>query len=192
MIDRVDDTSDGALAVTVGEMQILIGLAPSSVGADGQRAEFVDDFPSVDDRMGSGYVGVAVTAGGAWPSLVVTQRFAPAGPGFTPGILVVPAERQLFIGAGTRLLAYEARSGRWRRCWVDEAEFGFWGWRQHGDVVVMSAELELAAWTTHGDKLWTTFVEPPWSYRVVAGRVELDVMGAARTFDLRTGPPPRA
>jgi len=29
----------------------------------------------------------------------------------------------------------------------------------------MSAELELAAWRTDGTKLWTTFVEPPWTYR---------------------------
>jgi hypothetical protein len=62
-----------------------------------------------------------------------------------------------------------------------------WGWRQHDDVVLMSAELELAAWSTDGTKLWTTFVEPPWSYRVVGDRVVLDVMGAARTFDLRSG-----
>jgi hypothetical protein len=60
-------------------------------------------------------------------------------------VLLVPAQRQLFIGAGTRPLAYQARSDPWRRCWVDEAEYGFWGWRKHEDVVVMSAELELAA-----------------------------------------------
>jgi hypothetical protein len=104
-----------------------------------------------------------------------------------PGILLVPAQRQLFIGAGTRLLAYHARSGAWQRSWIDDAELGFWRWRQHGDVVVMSAELELAVWTTDGTKLWTTFVEPPWSYQVEADQVVLDVMGAVRTFDLRRG-----
>jgi hypothetical protein len=103
-------------------------------------------------------------------------------------VLLVPQQRQLFIGAGTRLLAYQARSGRWLRCWVDEAECGFWGWRQHGDVVVMSAELELAAWNVNGDKLWTTFVEPPWTYRVTTEQVLLDVMGTTRTFDLKRGP----
>ena len=103
-------------------------------------------------------------------------------------MLHVPEQRQLFIGAGTRPMAYQARSGRWRRCWVDEAECGFWSWRQHDDVVVMSAELELAAWRTEGTKLWTTFVEPPWSYRIVSDQVVLNVMGAVRTFDLRRGP----
>jgi hypothetical protein len=54
--------------------------------------------------------------------------------------------------AGTRLLAYQARSGRWQRGWMDEAECGFWRWCQRGDVVVMSAELELAAGTTDGNR----------------------------------------
>jgi hypothetical protein len=53
----------------------------------------------------------------------------------------------------------------------------------------MSAELELAAWTTGGAKLWTTFVEPPWSYRVADGLVILDVMGDERTIGLSGGPP---
>ncbi|GAA0580321.1 hypothetical protein GCM10010172_76640 [Paractinoplanes ferrugineus] len=71
---------------------------------------------------------------------------------------------------------------------MDEADFGFWGWCRHGEVVLMSAELELAAWTVDGEKLWTTFVEPPWSYDIDAGRVRVDVMGSVRSFDLRRGP----
>lgn len=93
-----------------------------------------------------------------------------------------------FIGAGTRLLAYDSRSGAWRRQWVDEADVGFWGWRRHGDSVLMSAELELAAWTIEGEKLWTTFVEPPWGYDVVGDEVRLDVMGTKTVFGLRNGP----
>jgi hypothetical protein len=54
----------------------------------------------------------------------------------------------------------------------------------------MSAELELAAWDVHGRKLWTTFVEPPWGYRVEGGRVRLDVMGRGSSFDLTAGPAP--
>lgn len=123
-----------------------------------------------------------------WPALVVTQRYHPAGAGFAPGVLLVPERRQLFIGAGTRLLAYQARTGGWRRDWIDETPVGFWGWRRHGEVVVMSAELELAAWTGDGRKLWSTFVEPPWTYGVTDGRVVLDVMGEIRTFDLGRGP----
>ena len=52
----------------------------------------------------------------------------------------------------------------------------------------MEAELELAAWTIQGHKLWTTFVEPPWSYNVVGDTVTLDVMGTITTFPLISGP----
>lgn len=176
------------MAVAVGETRILVGLTPPDIlGVFRQHAELVEHFPVSDDGSAAGYFFVAVDDGGDWPRLVVTQRYTPVGPGFTPGVLFVPEHRQLFIGAGTRLVAYEARSGRWRRCWEDEAEFGFWNWRRHNDVVIMSAELELAAWSADGAKLWTTFVEPPWSYRVVADQVLLDVMGVVRTFDLRSG-----
>lgn len=179
----MDDLWACPVDVGVGGMQVLIGLAPPSTLVDYERhAEFVEHF---DEAGPGGYFFVAVNDGADWPRLVVTQRFHP---GFAPGVLVVPEQRQLFIGAGTRLLAYEDRSGGWRRSWVDEADFGFWGWRRHEDVVVMSAELELAAWTTDGRKLWTTFVEPPWSYRVAAGQIVLDVMGDIRTIDLRQGP----
>ena len=75
-----------------------------------------------------------------------------------------------------------------RRLWEDDAEVGFLDWQRHADVVVMSAELELAAWSLDGKKLWTTFVEPPWTYTVTAGQVELDVMGNRSRFDLRRGP----
>jgi hypothetical protein len=179
------------LAVAVGETRILVGLSPPTIlSAYRQHADLAEDFPVTQDTSGEeGYFFVAVNdSGGDWPRLVVTQRYAPSRAGFTPGLLHVPEQRQLFLGAGTRLVAYEARSGRWRRCWVDEAQVGFWSWRQHGDVVNMSAELEIAAWRTDGTKLWTAFAEPPWSYRVVSDQVELDVMGTVRTFPLGTGP----
>lgn len=89
-------------------------------------------------------------------------------------------------GAGTRLLAYDLQEPR--RLWEDAADSGFWGWRRHGDTIVMSAELELAAWTLEGNKLWSTFVEPPWLYEVRGSRVHLDVMGEKSVFELRRGP----
>jgi hypothetical protein len=153
------DQAVSEVSIAVGSVRILAALEPpSSLGLYQRHAVLVDDFAG-DGR----YFFLAVADGQDPPSLVVTQRFEPYGPGFAPGVLYVPERRRLFVGAGTRLLCYE---GRWRRSWVDEAECGFSEWAQHGDVVLMSAELELAAWTTDGIKLWTTFVEPPWSYRV--------------------------
>jgi hypothetical protein len=117
-----------------------------------------------------------------WPDLVVALRFSP-GPldGFHPGILLVPERDLVFVGAGTTLLAYKLAPVR--RLWQDVADCGFWRWRRHGDIVLMSAELEL-----DGRKLWSTFVEPPWSYKVRGDRVELDVMGQRSDFLVATGP----
>jgi hypothetical protein len=186
---QMDDLWACPVEVSVGEMQVLVGsAAPSMLAIYEQHADLVEHFRQVDGHEAAGYFFVAINEGEEWPRLVVTQRFHPVGPGFAPGVLLVPEVQQLFIGAGTRLLGYDGRSGRWRRSWVDEADFGFWNWRRHDDVVVMSAELEFASWSTDGRKLWTTFVEPPWSYRVTNDQVVLDVMGEIRTFDLRRGP----
>lgn len=125
-----------------------------------------------------------------WPFLVVAQNLSPAGAGFEPGVLLAPDTQRLFVGAGERLLAYDLAAPR--RLWVDQADTGFWSWARHRDVVLMSAELELAAWTQKGEKLWTTFVEPPWEYAVEGDTVLLDVMGTQRRFSLHDGPPPPA
>ena len=97
----------------------------------------------------------------------------------------MPETGLLLIGAGERLLAYDIRVPE--RLWEDRAEFGFWAFARHGDVILMLAELELAAWTTGGRKLWTMFVEPPWTCTVSGQTVTLDVMGQVRSLDLRTG-----
>jgi hypothetical protein len=36
--------------------------------------------------------------------------------------------------------------------------------------------------------IWTTFVEPPWTYEVPEGMVRLDVMGTISSFPLESGP----
>lgn len=122
------------------------------------------------------------------PALVVAQRFDPGGCCFEPGALVVPETGRLFVGAGERLLAYDLRPEVPRRLWEDEAYYGFQGWRRHGGIVLMSAELELAAWDLEARKLWTTEVEPPWGYVVHSELVTLDVMGRKTEFPLAAGP----
>jgi hypothetical protein len=52
----------------------------------------------------------------------------------------------------------------------------------------MSAELELAAWTVAGTKLWSMFVEPPWNYTVEGARMRLEMLGRVAQFPLRQGP----
>ncbi len=128
----------------------------------------------------------AVARQQGYPFLVIAMRYSPAGHGFAPGVLLVPETATLFYGAGTQLLAFELHTPR--QLWADAADVGFWSWRRHGRTVLMSAELELAAWNVNGRKLWTTFVEPPWSYTVQDGAVRLDVMGEISEFSLQEGP----
>ncbi|HEX6052593.1 MAG TPA: hypothetical protein VFZ21_25185 [Gemmatimonadaceae bacterium] len=175
--------------VEVDEFRVLCvpdGL-PSVYSPYRERAALVEEFALDDADAGrQSFLGVA-HVGEDWPFLVVAQRFEPAGYGFEPGVLIVPDTGRLFLGAGTRLLAYDLTSPP-RRLWADAAEIGFWGWARHNDIVLMSAELELAAWDLEGRKLWTTFVEPPWTYTVRDGVVVLDVMGTKSEFSARTGP----
>src|SRR6266571_2234442 len=66
--------------------------------------------------------------------------------------VLVPETKLLFLGAGERILAY--RLDPPTRLWDDRADTGFLGWEQHGDTILLAAELEFAAWTTAGEKLW--------------------------------------
>jgi hypothetical protein len=80
-----------------------------------------------------------------FPFLIVTQHYAPGpGAGFYPSVLLLPETSLLFVGAGERLLAY--RLDRPAKLWEDDADTGFWGWERYNDLLLMSAELELAVW----------------------------------------------
>lgn len=123
-----------------------------------------------------------------WPFQCVAQHSYPGREaGCYPGILLVPETAMLFIGAGERLLAYDLHGPA--RLWEDRTFAGFGEWQRHVDLVVMSAELELAAWDLRGVKHWSTFVEPPWEYHMEGGMVYLDVMGGTSSFSLLAGPP---
>jgi hypothetical protein len=150
-----------------------------------KRASLNQHFESDDDHAESCFLAVA-HIGSDWPFLTVTQRFSPAGCGFEPGAIIVPETNRLFIGAGTRVLAYGLDPAT--RLWEDMTDAGFWGWARHGNTIVMSAELELAAWNLYGKKLWSTFVEPPWNYDVTNDTVDLDIMGVKSSFNLKSGP----
>ena len=102
------------------------------------------------------------------------------------GALLVPETHVLFVGVHEDVLAYDLTQPA--RLWVDTADTGFHHWRRYGDVVTMSAELELAAWNIEGRKLWSTFVEPPYEYSIANDTVYLTVLDVPCTFPLRDGP----
>ncbi len=174
--------------VSVGEYSVQCEASglPGILADYRRHAALSEDFVLVDDEHSSVcFVGAGRSAD--WPSLVVTQRYAPCSSGFSPGVLLVPETMRLFIGAGERLLAYDL--SRPARLWEDEAEFGFWSWSRHGAVVLMAAELQLAAWDLGAGKLWSRFVEPPWSFAVADDVVSVDVMGSVSRVSLNTGEP---
>lgn len=121
-----------------------------------------------------------------WPTLLVTQQVSLDVAGFDAGVLIVPETGLVLIGAGERLLAYDLN--RAERLWENHTEVGFWWWDRQGDMVLMAAELEFAAWDLHGQKLWSAWAEPPWSYSVQNGVIQLDVMDNLSSFPVSTGP----
>jgi len=165
-------------------LQVQRDTLPSLYAEYCQHATLVEEFDTRNREGAFCFVSVSLATG--WPMLVVVQKFSPSMAGFDPGVLLIPETKVLFIGAGERLVAY--RLDPLTRLWEDKAGTGFWHWSQHDDCVLMAAELELAAWDWHGKKLWTTFVEPPWGYRVTGDQVQLDVMGRDSEFGLRVGP----
>jgi len=180
---RLEDP--GSFAFTCGGYTIQgtpAGL-PSTYGALRARAQLADEYHLNEP----GLCCVTVTRSREpWPILVVAQSCDPVGSGFEPGICLVPETQTVFIGAGQRLLAY--RLDAVTRLWEDSADTGFLRWDQRDATILLSAELELAAWDIGGRKLWTTFVEPPWHYSIAGSTIDLDVMGIRQSFDLRTGP----
>ena len=172
--------------VSIGNYSALFqddGL-PDDYAEYRKHAEIVEEF-DLDNSEGA-LCFVGVRRGFKMPFLVVAQRYSPSGFGFGPGLQLVEETDLLFIGAGERLLAYDLR--RNARIWEDRADVGFFRWSRHDSTVMMSAELELAAWNLEGRKLWSESVEPPWEYSVEEGTLRLDVKGKITSFDIAQGP----
>lgn len=94
--------------------------------------------------------------------------------------MLVPETRHIFIGVGKRVSVYS-----WdppEKVLTETISVGFLGWERHGQFVIMSSELELAVWNIYGEKLWSTFVEPPWDYTIENDKLHLDVMGKKSTL----------
>ena len=175
--------------ITIGKYTLSCsqGTAPELYEKYCARAALVDEIDL--DRVDGDYCFLAVQESQAWPFLVVAQRYRPAGYSFYPGVVIVPETDLLLLGAGERLLAYSLGPGRPERLWEDKADMGFLAWERYQGFLIMSAELELAVWDVHGDKKWSTFVEPPWHYTVEGDMLHLGVMGRASSFHLSEGPP---
>ncbi|WP_243611665.1 hypothetical protein [Shimia aestuarii] len=174
--------------IRLGEWELWIedGNLPSIFAAYLENAVFADqiDLANAEGRFHFFGVTKSETRNG-WPSVVVAQRYRDAQQSFSPGILLVPDTSLVFIGAGERLLCYNIEEKT--RLWEDETHLGFWRWSQSGSYVLMSAETEFGVWRQSGEKLWSTFVEPPWTFEIKGQNVQLDVMGSIRNHQLSDG-----
>jgi hypothetical protein len=172
--------------ITFGDYSISMqrGTLPNIYSDYRKHAALAEEF---DLRPHEGELCfISVSRGQHWPVLVVAQRFQMADAGFDPAAILVPETVTLFVGAGRRLLGYKLDPPQ--RLWEDVAESGFWEWSQQGDTILMSAELELAAWDLQGVKRWSMPLEPAWAYHLAAGMVHLNAMGRKTVFPLRQGP----
>jgi hypothetical protein len=90
-----------------------IGGVPTIYALLIEHAALHDDL-GIRGSDGTALVISVQLGSGAWPELLVAQRFRP-GPeaGFQPGVLLVPETHLLLIGAGERLLAYDLRGPAW-------------------------------------------------------------------------------
>jgi hypothetical protein len=157
---------------------------PTNYAVYARHAQLVDETALDDPELSKVFFAAVSSTGETWPKLVIAQRYGPEA--FNPGVLLVQETHLLFVGAGERLAAYDL--DKLERLWVHQTDVGFWRWARYGDYVLMSAELEFAAWDVHGQKQWAMFVEPPWAYDIQQGEVHLTVMNDKTTFPLASGP----
>jgi len=172
------------LRLSIGTYTVLVTSSPDEVrlfesdGAHIQRLACDQDHRS--------FIAIGLSNGDPRPGLLVEGWYSP-GPssGFHPGVLIDPTNELVFLGLGEEAFSFSLDPvGLIAR---EEVQCGFWGWSRHGDTVVMSAELEIAGWSPAGNKIWSRFVEPPWSYQVLGEIIELDVMGTKKSLYLATG-----
>jgi hypothetical protein len=179
-MDPFDYANGMRIAVDRCRVRIFPGLDPVFHEL-ASRALLADE---IDIRSADGRTCSVIVHEGKRVLLATAFRYELAG-GLGPAAALIPEPARLFLGAGVELLCYDLAGPS--RLWRDQAEYGIHGWEVIDSVVLMSAELELAAWDTSGQKLWTTFVEPPWSYSIEGERIRLDVMGEISQIGLRSG-----
>lgn len=179
--------------ITVGDYTVI--LDPDGLPSE-ERIKFFRIHADLYERFtlhgaDTSTCFVAVRRNTDWwpvlPFLVVQMEYKPMQLG-DPGVLILPDTGRLFIGAGRRLVCYQLEDEP-KRLWENYAEHEFFSWQRHGDVVMMAALDELAAWDAHGSPLWwTDKPERQWSYRVHGDTIKLEIGTVTTEFKLELGP----
>lgn len=165
-------------------LSIEDGSLPSLYSSYVAHARFVDEIGIKEDSGKILFVGITPPSS-SWPEIIVCQRYSPSDGGFSPGILLVPETCTLFIGAGERIVGYDIRARQ--KLWEEPIDCGFWGWEKVGEHVLLVAEMEFGVWTSSGERLWSTYVEPPWDFHVNGNVIELNVMEKKRRLRISDG-----
>lgn len=166
-----------------GDLRILVtsNALPHLFGEYNRRARLSESFAM--DMTGGSLCWLGVSRGTSWPFLSVAQRYKAPGAGFEPGALYVSQTNILFIGAGTRLLAY--RLDEPSRLWEEQTEVGFHGWTRHGDIVLMTGEQELATWDVKARLLWRIPMRDSRGFKIAEDIVTIE---GGDSFNLAEGP----
>lgn len=164
--------------VGAGGFRVLLS-AEQPHGLDERRV--VVHRATADDDREARYVLVH-RPGGAPTMLVIGH----VREGYGCGVHLVGDTGVMFFGCGEAVCAYDMASGT--KIHQDITPYAFHSWNRHGEVVVMSGELEVAGYALDGTKLWSGAVESPWDYGVAGEKMYTLVMGHRVEFPLREGP----
>jgi hypothetical protein len=168
-------------------MQVELGAGAWRVVIGDEPPAGLDESRVVVDRIGDDEardpVYVLVSAAARPPSLLVVGRMRAS---FLPGVHLVPETSTLFVGCAESLAVYDLEKAE--RAHLDLTPYAFTSFNRHGDVVVMSGELEIAAYDLRGQRLWAATIEPPWDYGVQGDTMFTIAMGHKTEFPLREGP----
>lgn len=178
---------------TVGDYTLIVdpdGLPPEErIKFFRMHADLYERFTFHGDDVKTCFV--AVRRNTDWwpvlPFLVVQMEYKPMQLG-DPGLILLPDTGRLFIGAGRRLVCYQLED-KPKRLWESHALEEFFSWQRHGNIVMMAALDELAAWDSYGNRLWwTDKPEHQWSYHVNGDTLQLEIGTEVTEFSLETGP----
>ncbi len=168
-------------------MRAEFGAGAWRVNIGDEPHQGLDESRVVVDRLGDDDsrepVFVLVSAAARAPSLLVVGRVRAS---FSPGVHLVPETSTLFVGCSESLAVYDLEKSE--RTHLDLTPYAFTSWNRHGDIIVMSGELEVAGYDLRGQRLWAATIEPPWDYGVQGDAMFTIAMGHKTEFSLREGP----
>ncbi len=176
---------------TVDKYTVSITTDPDEMAHKLERSDFVihKHIESNHRKSDQEYIAIGVSDCGHAADFLFEGWYFP-GPklGFHPGVLIVPETATVFIGIGEDVYTYSMAPIALIA--KESAEAGFLYWSRYGNAILMSAELELSAWSLDGKRKWTRFVEPPWHYMIDNDVISLDIMGNVALLSLETGKNP--